>query len=318
MNHAPLHDSSDFGDLIRVVAAKRNLTPGMVEKDYWVVESLKAIQSLGWQIHFKGGTSLSKGFGIIKRFSEDLDLKIEPIGDWCLPGNHNWKGQGKKAVRDRERHFTRMEQEMRIHNCRIHQEARDSRWRSISLRVEYPMATESPLAPMSEGVLLEIGHAKVHPWQHKPISSWAADFARGQNHSLAGLDLDPVEVRCLLPEVTLLEKIDAICRRYSGPQDAAAFVRHYEDAAAIVKFLNGSRAASLNIVSGLYEEMVDAADIQLLSPSLPGLQLADPSRNNELEIAWRAAEELHWGQRVPLTKCAAIVSQFMNEAGIGA
>jgi nucleotidyltransferase AbiEii toxin of type IV toxin-antitoxin system len=318
MNHQPLHGTSDFGDLIRVVAAKRNLTPGMVEKDYWVVESLKAIQNLGWQIYFKGGTSLSKGFGIIKRFSEDLDLKIEPIGDWCLPENHNWKGQGKQSVRDRELHFTRMEREMRIHNCRIHQEARDSRWRSISLRVEYPMAVENPLAPMSEGVLLEIGCAKVHPWQLKPISSWAADFARGQNHPLGGSDLDPVEVRCLLPEVTLLEKIDAICRRYSGSRDAAAFVRHYEDAAAIVIFLNGSKDASLNAVSRLYEEMVDAADIQRLSPKSPGLQLADPIRNKELEIAWRAAEELHWGQRIPLTKCAAIVSQFMREASIGA
>lgn len=43
-----------------------------------------AILAQGFEVWFKGGTSLSKGFGLIERFSEDLDLKIEP-GSSTLP-----------------------------------------------------------------------------------------------------------------------------------------------------------------------------------------------------------------------------------------
>ncbi len=54
-----------------------NLAPGIVEKDFWVVWVLSRLfesDLLADKILFKGGTSLSKVFGLIKRFSEDIDL----------------------------------------------------------------------------------------------------------------------------------------------------------------------------------------------------------------------------------------------------
>lgn len=45
--------------------------------------TLWALHHSGFEVWFKGGTSLSKGFSLIERFSEDLDLKIEP---GCVPG----------------------------------------------------------------------------------------------------------------------------------------------------------------------------------------------------------------------------------------
>jgi len=60
-------------------AARRDLTPLIVEKDFWVCWTLRRLMGapeLARVLTFKGGTSLSKAFGIIKRFSEDIDLTI--------------------------------------------------------------------------------------------------------------------------------------------------------------------------------------------------------------------------------------------------
>lgn len=60
-------------------AARRDLTSLIVEKDFWVCWTLRrlmGVPELAKVLTFKGGTSLSKAFGIIKRFSEDIDLTI--------------------------------------------------------------------------------------------------------------------------------------------------------------------------------------------------------------------------------------------------
>jgi hypothetical protein len=86
-----LHEDPEFGDLLRIVAAARRLAPGLVEKDYWVTHTLWSLQRMGLEIWFKGGTSLSKGFGLIERFSEDLDLQIEPGSASAPPAVSSWR-----------------------------------------------------------------------------------------------------------------------------------------------------------------------------------------------------------------------------------
>lgn len=85
------------------VANKRGLRQIMVEKDFWVcfiLECLFTVPKLKENLVFKGGTSLSKVFGIIKRFSEDIDVTIDPI--WFdfdenqLPERAATKSQQKK------------------------------------------------------------------------------------------------------------------------------------------------------------------------------------------------------------------------------
>lgn len=63
-----------------VVAHELDVTPQLIEKDFWVCWILKTIFSLpssGSHLTFKGGTSLSKCYNVIKRFSEDVDVSIE-------------------------------------------------------------------------------------------------------------------------------------------------------------------------------------------------------------------------------------------------
>jgi hypothetical protein len=63
-----------------VAAEQLNLNPGGVEKDFWVCWTLRELFSLpeiGQHLTFKGGTSLSKGWKLIQRFSEDIDVVID-------------------------------------------------------------------------------------------------------------------------------------------------------------------------------------------------------------------------------------------------
>ena len=61
------------------IAEEKGIDDNAVEKDFWVSMTLKAIFSSPSSkgIVFKGGTSLSKGWGLIERFSEDCDLAID-------------------------------------------------------------------------------------------------------------------------------------------------------------------------------------------------------------------------------------------------
>ena len=57
----------------------QGLRPALIEKDYYVTEALRIIATaLGGKVIFKGGTSLSKGWNLIQRFSEDIDIFVDP------------------------------------------------------------------------------------------------------------------------------------------------------------------------------------------------------------------------------------------------
>jgi predicted nucleotidyltransferase component of viral defense system len=58
----------------------QGLRPSLIEKDYYVTEALRIIADrAGDKIIFKGGTSLSKGWNLIQRFSEDIDIFLDPL-----------------------------------------------------------------------------------------------------------------------------------------------------------------------------------------------------------------------------------------------
>jgi hypothetical protein len=61
----------------------------LVEKDYWIMHGLWGLQAQGFVFELKGGTSLSKGFGVIHRFSEDIDIRIEPPDDLDVKTGRN-------------------------------------------------------------------------------------------------------------------------------------------------------------------------------------------------------------------------------------
>jgi Nucleotidyl transferase AbiEii toxin, Type IV TA system len=85
-----LHERSDFKALVETVTDSEKINdPALVEKDYWIMHAVYGLKQLGLTFELKGGTSLSKGFGIIQRFSEDIDIRIEPFDKLQVDTNPN-------------------------------------------------------------------------------------------------------------------------------------------------------------------------------------------------------------------------------------
>lgn len=79
------HD--DFAAFVTAAAVETELPEQFVEKDYWITEILRTIaDTLGDRAIFKGGTSLSKGWNLLDRFSEDIDLFVNPATEPALAG----------------------------------------------------------------------------------------------------------------------------------------------------------------------------------------------------------------------------------------
>ncbi len=75
------------GDVLRIAAEKYGLAPALIEKDFWVcwtLQQLFALPEVAPHLLFKGGTSLSKVYGAIQRFSEDVDISLSR--DFVRPG----------------------------------------------------------------------------------------------------------------------------------------------------------------------------------------------------------------------------------------
>ena len=71
-----------FRDIISIVSERKNVTTDIVEEDYYVTMILYLLSQKEIEIIFKGGTSLSKAYGVIDRFSEDIDITFkEHLGE---------------------------------------------------------------------------------------------------------------------------------------------------------------------------------------------------------------------------------------------
>jgi hypothetical protein len=77
-----LSEHPDFAAFLTLAATDSGLPEAFVEKDYWITEILRTIATtLGERAIFKGGTSLSKGWNLLDRFSEDIDLFVDPAAE---------------------------------------------------------------------------------------------------------------------------------------------------------------------------------------------------------------------------------------------
>jgi predicted nucleotidyltransferase component of viral defense system len=76
-----------FSDILRATSQHFGIKLEFVEKDYWITQVLNRLSGSIFvnEVVFKGGTSLSKGYGLIDRFSEDIDIAI--INDSKKSGN---------------------------------------------------------------------------------------------------------------------------------------------------------------------------------------------------------------------------------------
>ena len=226
-----LHNHSDFDDLLRIVADEKKISPYLVEKDYWIMHCLFGLQETGLNFELKGGTSLSKGFGIINRFSEDIDLRIEPPEN--LKVNTNPKATKPNQVEGRKGYYDWLAENIEIDGlesvARDYEFDDEQHYRSGGVRLRYPVHTDE-LQGIKAGVLLEVGFDDVTPNIPKTISSWAFDFAKDK---VDVLDNRALDVACYHPGYTFVEKLQTISTKFRKQQEDGTFpinfMRHYYD-----------------------------------------------------------------------------------------
>lgn len=226
-----LHELHDFNDLIGAVSREKKIVPQLVEKDYWIMHSLYGLQQQGFDFELKGGTSLSKGYRIIERFSEDIDIRIEPPAEMEVKCGKN---QTKPAhVESRARFFDYLAGEIAIHSIEEVKRDRDfdnAVLSSAGIRLFYPEAFPR-VGDLKEGILLELGFDDTAPNESIDISSWVVDKALALG--LDFIDNRALAVKCYHPAYTFVEKLQAVSTKFRQQQESGGFhvnfLRHYYD-----------------------------------------------------------------------------------------
>jgi hypothetical protein len=273
---------------------------------------------LGFEVWLKGGTSLSKGFSLIERFSEDLDLKIEPGRVAGVPSVTNWKSESTSATRAREAYFAALAKNVAVSGADVllDVDSVDRSWRTANLRVMYPQKQVDALGGLLRPfVLLEVGSARVTPFVMRELSSFVHDelLERAQ---LSNFDENsPSGVRCVHPTVTLLEKLDALRRRVGNKRiDPGAFVRHFEDAAKIVlgEDLLPSLPEGYDPRSLAVEMAAEKQIVGLPTSDDPAFELEANPRGDAIRAAFDEMAPMFWGQRIPLDEACATIRAWIR------
>jgi len=304
------HEQVEFHDLVRVAAENSGFSAALVEKDYWVTHTLWALQESGLDLWVKGGTSLSKGFGLIQRFSEDLDLRIEPGSVETLAPPDDWTSRSKAQVRRRTAYFESLTDEIAVPGATIAIQDLDDRGRGATYEVHYPGRFLDGLAPaMRPYVQIEAGIGCVTPFVPCDLSSVVHDYL----DTLGELQAEntPCGVRCLHPLVTLLDKLDAISRRFGRGDEPGTFVRHYEDAWAIAKGASSLPPLETSLPV-LVEAMVARRELRRVPRAEDPAWKPDAERLAGLRKAHDAISLMFWGRRRSIPECGELIRMWIE------
>jgi predicted nucleotidyltransferase component of viral defense system len=212
-----------------------------VEKDWWVVNTLWVIFSSEYskELVFKGGTSLSKGWNIIQRFSEDVDLALsrEYLG-------FEGKLSKKEITKLRKascnfitttfyENLKSLFDEVGLPNVRINViENKGSDDDPVKIEVAYESIVEQS-EYLKSRVLIETGsRSLIEPFTNKKIATFVADTFGDKSFADT-----PIEIPIVNPERTLLEKIFLLHEEFQKPIDkikVKRMSRHHYD---IVKLM---------------------------------------------------------------------------------
>jgi hypothetical protein len=245
MNEIHLLAKDERELFFRTAAEIMKLSFEIIEKDYWVVwilERLFSIETLKSHLTFKGGTSLSKIYGVIDRFSEDIDLSIERdflgFGAPGDPENAPSKKKQRSVLDNLSKACSHYVQTVMLDDLKkaiisslgttegwqifLDQEDPDAQ----TLLFEYPSET-SKVGYIRPLVKIEIGARSEHwPVSEHKIQSYAKEALKEKIHE------PEIRVRVLNAERTFWEKATILHQYAHLPEDKKLpprISRHFYD-----------------------------------------------------------------------------------------
>jgi len=241
-------------ELLDAASRQSGLAQAILEKDYWVCKTLDvlfALPELGSHLVFKGGTSLSKVYGLIDRFSEDVDISFHReflgFGEELDPEAAAGKEQSRRiealqqACRDciRENLLPRLREAIAAllrgtEDWSLEIDPLDAQ----TLLFHFPQAGGPGLAYIVPSVRIELGARSDHwPSEEREIRSYLGEAF--------GPTIGKATVRSLAAERTFWEKATLLHAEAHRPKDKlmpARYARHYHDMARLAESPVAARA----------------------------------------------------------------------------
>lgn len=201
-----LHENQDlFVEAVRATAQRYSIRAVYIEKDYWVTYSLKNVftSPVKEKVVFKGGTSLSKVYGTIDRFSEDVDLALLPE-----------KGRTNAGTKKCLRNITNIAGSGLVEDANTAGTEKHTKIRKVYYK--YPRLADGDLfGQVGQRLLIEANaFSRPQPSADYEIQSYLTDFLKErEEHSIiSDYALKSFPVKVLSPEKTLAEKIFSLIK----------------------------------------------------------------------------------------------------------
>ncbi len=220
-----LHENKTlFQQAVRFTAQEMKIPDLYIEKDYWVTFALKQIFSEETKEYcvFKGGTALSKCYGIVERFSEDIDLVIMKTGEESA---NQLKNRLKKVSQILEKHLpevavTNITQKMGMNRKTAH---------------TYSKEFQGNYGQIRDVIIVEASWLGYYePYEQKKVHTFISEMMlrSGQENLIEEYGLQEFPVNVLKLERTFCEKIMSLVRfSYSEDYiaDLKSKIRHTYD-----------------------------------------------------------------------------------------
>lgn len=222
-----LHNNKEyFADAIRATAEMMGIAPEFVEKDYWICQILQKLSRHPKSdlIVWKGGTSLSKAYNLIQRFSSDVDFAIlsEELS----------QNQLRKLISKVSKDIT-IDLSEKIVEGQTH---KNNRYRKTYH--EYESTIKNPSAQykfLGNHVIVEINtYGNPFPYVDKEVRTFIANMMeqKGLSELIEVMDMKPFSLHVLDKRCTLTEKTVSLLR-YSFDEDPihglSSKIRHFYD-----------------------------------------------------------------------------------------
>jgi hypothetical protein len=327
----------DQGEALEQAREKTGRPAHLLEKDVWVVWTLGALfeSAVAADLTFKGGTSLSKAYKIIDRFSEDLDLTYDIrklIADFTgeeefLPANRSQADKWTKAVRDRLPDWVAAEMQPILQKAlelaQLDAKLEIAGAERDKLLLHYPAVKQGTgyVAPV---VTLEFGgRATGEPHEVVPVTC-------DMDGQVAGVTFPTASPLVMSVARTFWEKATAThvyCAQ--GRIRGERYARHWHDLAAIMRSAHFREAVDDRVVARAVadhkshffsEKDVDGRVIDYIAAVEGGLQIVPDDAAREalaMDYTKMLEDEVMVGDALPfdelMTACAEVAQQA-NEA----
>ena len=255
--------TTDKQAIFNEVSAQINLPSAAIEKDWWVVRTLELVftSSIAPHTVFKGGTSLSKAWNLIDRFSEDIDLALDRrfLGiekpDSEMTGSQVSKLRKLSAKFITEKYFPELSELFKAAGLKVEiklGEIKTDDQDPLIIEIYYDTLTD-PIPYLKPRVLIDIGsRSLIEPFNERSFTSMVGEKYKGKAFADNNIVIPSVN-----PQRTFLEKIFLLHEEFQLPIEKIKVERKSRHLYDVEKLMDTEYATAALSNKALYQTIVE-------------------------------------------------------------